>query len=536
MTLNEINDFLDELYLATETKDKTDILTSFIKNCSLIEQKWVILIILKDLKIGVGHETLFKLFHPKAIDVLNSTSSLLEVCNFIQDPNNLKFSENFYRVFLPIKPMLASRLNLHDIIDNFMGVRTIVETKYDGERIQCHYKDGDIKFFTRNANDYTDLYGSKLSSYLKDSINAKCAILDGEVVVWDKINKKFSSFGENKTIALKNSDYIDEDEETKELIYMIFDIIYLVPPSGQEYSLQDVILSDRKNILKKVVKNIDNKIIVVEGNECNNIEDIFSHFNKSLENKEEGIIIKKIDSTYKLDDRTRDWVKMKCDYIDSLIDTLDLVIIGGFYGEGKRVKGLINDGSDNITSFLMGVIKRLDIENPKNSVILPFVKVGTGYTNQQLETIRTRMKNLWKKYDTRLPPRIFGNWVPGIKERPDLFIEDPTNSIILELKAAEITSSESFPTKLTLRFPRVLNVRFDKSVGDAMKFEEILEFYQNYQHNFLMKKKRKIENNMDELNVEGGGKELKLVRKNKKYSRVLDFYLKLLDNKNLKSF
>jgi DNA ligase-4 len=92
----------------------------------------------------------------------------------------------------------------------------------------------------------------------------------------------------------------------------------------------------------------------------------------------------------------------------------------------------------------------------------------------------------------------------------------------LELKAAEITSSESFPTKLTLRFPRVLNVRFDKSVGDAMKFEEILEFYQNYQHNFLMKKKRKIENNMDELNVEGGGKELKLVRKNKKYSRVLE--------------
>lgn len=535
MTINEVNDFLDELYLAPETSEKSKCLTKLIKNSSLLEQKWITQIMLKDMKIGVGHEVVLKLFHPKSLDVYNSTSSLLEVCNFIQNPQNPKFAENFYRVNLPIKPMLASRMTLHDIIDNFMSVSTIVETKYDGERIQCHVKDGQIKLFTRNAVDYTDLYGPKLASFLAQAISAKCTILDGEVVVWDKRSNKFSAFGENKAVALKNTNeaqinniiaYNDDDdyaEDEKELVYMIFDIIYLVTPSGQEHSLQEVILSDRKKILRKVVRDIPNKIVVVEGSVCSNIEEIFAHFNKSIENQEEGIIIKKLESTYKLDDRTRDWVKMKCDYIDSLVDTLDLAIVGGYYGEGKRVRGIINDWSDNITTFLMGVVKKYDKDNPKNSVVLPFVKVGTGYSIAQLETIRTRMKSLWKKYDARLPPKLFGNWIPAAKERPDVFVEDVSETIILELKAAEITASDTFPTKLTLRFPRVLNVRFDKGIADAMKFEEVLEFYQNFQHNFLMKKKRKIEEDAPELNNDAGvGKEAKIGGRKVKYSRVMD--------------
>ncbi len=565
MTINDVNDFLDQLSQASETDEKSKCLTKLIKNSSLLEQKWIVQIMLKDLKIGVGHESLLKLFHPKSLDVYNSTSSLLEVCSFIQNPSNPKFAENFYRVNLPIKPMLASRMTLHDIIDNFMSSATIVETKYDGERIQCHIKDGQTRLFTRNAVDYTDLYGPKLAVYLAQAVTAKCAILDGEVVVWDKRNNKFSAFGGNKAVALKNrktkqeqvinskskdvivgdaegdqgnqvnkdkadDDYKDDndydEDDGKELVYMIFDIIYLVTPSGQEHSLQDVILSDRKKILRKVVRDIPNKIVVVEGTVCNSIEEIFAHFNKSIEKKEEGIIIKKLESTYKLDDRTRDWVKMKCDYIDSLVDTLDLAIIGGYYGEGKRVRSGINhDSTDNITTFLMGVVKKYDKENPRNSVVLPFVKVGTGYSMQQLDTIRTRMKSLWKKYDMRLPPKLYGNWSPAVKERPDVFVDDVSNTIILELKAAEITASDTFPTKLTLRFPRVLNVRFDKGIGDAMRFEDVLEFYQNFQHNFLMKNKRKIEENAPELKLNGDGgtgKEAKVGARKVKYSRVMD--------------
>jgi|LauGreDrversion4_2_1035121.scaffolds.fasta_scaffold240809_2 DNA ligase-4 len=165
-----------------------------------------------------------------------------------------------------------------------------------------------------------------------------------------------------------------------------------------------------------------------------------SEFNEALSKNEEGIIIKKKDSIYKPDERCNDWVKMKCDYIDTLNDSLDLLILGGYYGEGKRriQSGTCNNFNDHISSFLIGVVKSIDLINPKNSVILPISKVGTGYSIEELEMLRQKLKNSWKKYDPRMPAKLFGNWNPAISERPDVYIEDPSTSLIFEVKAAEL--------------------------------------------------------------------------------------------------
>ena len=165
-----------------------------------------------------------------------------------------------------------------------------------------------------------------------------------------------------------------------------------------------------------------------------------SEFNEALSINEEGIIIKKKDSIYKPDERCNDWVKMKCDYIDTINDSLDLIILGGYYGEGKRriQTGYSYNFNDHISSFLIGVIKTIDLVNPKNSIILPISKVGTGYSLEELEMIRQKLNNNWKKYDPRMPTKLFGNWIPAIGERPDVYIEDPSCSIILEVKAAEL--------------------------------------------------------------------------------------------------
>ena len=55
--------------------------------------------------------------------------------------------------------MLASKKTLEEMHNNYHGLEMIVETKFDGERIQCHYSKDSIKYFTRNSNDYTYLYG-----------------------------------------------------------------------------------------------------------------------------------------------------------------------------------------------------------------------------------------------------------------------------------------------------------------------------------------------------------------------------------------
>ena len=494
--INTLNEYLTSLSRTRDKDERTKIMSKIIKECTSEEQKWIISIILKDLKIGLSYESFFKNFDLRAVDIYNSTSSLISVCEYLSDPKNDKYSQTFYQVFSPIKPMLVARMTLDNIIKTFQGVNALVETKYDGERIQCHLHENEVQFFTRKGVDYTAIYGPKFSHLIKTSINAKSAILDGEIVVYDKVNQKFAPFGDNKTIA---KEVIETD---KCLVYQIFDIIYLTSPNGQIYSLNNVILSDRKKILSKIVTPVPNKIEIVLGIEVNTIDEIMNQFNLALQRAEEGIVIKRADSIYKPDKRCPDWVKMKCDYIDTIVDTLDLIIIGGYYGEGKRtinntfsqtipnsinnIPNSINNISNNImsdfysdsvTTFLMGIIKKLDNINPSKSIILPIVKVGSGYNMITLNIIRNKLRAYWKKYDSKNPPSLYGNWKPAQSEKPDVYIDDPSVSIILEVKAAEIVPSETFPAKVTLRFPRVVKTRFDKSWNDALQYDELIKLY-----------------------------------------------------------
>ena len=493
ITINTLNEYLTSLCRTRDKDVRTKIMSNIIKECTSEEQRWIISIILKDLKIGLSYESFFKNFDIRAVDIYNSTSSLISVCEYLSDPKNDKYSQTFYQVFSPIKPMLVARMTLDNIMKTFQGVNSIVETKYDGERIQCHLHENEVQFFTRKGVDYTAIYGPKFTHLIKTSINAKSAILDGEIVVYDKVNQKFAPFGDNKTIA---KEIIETD---KCLVYEIFDIIYLTSPNGQIYSLNNVILSDRKKILSKIVTPVPNKIEIVLGIEVNSIDEIMAQFNLALQRAEEGIVIKRADSIYKPDKRCPDWVKMKCDYIDTIVDTLDLIIIGGYYGEGKRtvnntfsqsipnsinnmsniLNNLSNNDfySDSVTTFLMGIVKELDEKDPSKSVILPIVKVGSGYNMTTLNIIRNKLRSYWKKYDSKNPPTLFGNWKPAQSEKPDVYLDDPSVSIILEVKAAEIVPSETFPAKVTLRFPRVVKTRFDKTWNDALQYDELIKLY-----------------------------------------------------------
>ena len=118
-------------------------------------------------------------------------------------------------MFFPVKPMLAGKVA--DMAQLAEIVRTkesgvMVETKYDGERVQCHLQDLAVKFFSRNGKDYTRIYGTALSDFIRDNVMAQAALLDGEVIVWDKVRKKAAPFGHNKSVALQDETSIENDQ------------------------------------------------------------------------------------------------------------------------------------------------------------------------------------------------------------------------------------------------------------------------------------------------------------------------------------
>lgn len=115
ITINGVNTFLDQLAVVKDKNERNELMKKMIKDCSADEQKWIVGEILKDLKMGLSHETFFKNYEPKTLAIFNSTSSLVFVCDFLANPKNPKYAETSYLLFAPIRPMLVARMTLDNI-------------------------------------------------------------------------------------------------------------------------------------------------------------------------------------------------------------------------------------------------------------------------------------------------------------------------------------------------------------------------------------------------------------------------------------
>jgi len=129
-------------------------------------------------------------------------------------------------------------------------------------------------------------------------------------------------------------------------IDIAFDILY----SG-DTSVIHQSLAERHEILRKVVKPLKGRLeILVPTGGLNthrppdepcwsifapSIEDVEKFFKETVENRDEGIVLKDLDSKWEPGDRSGKWLKLKPDYIHAGAD-LDVIIIGGYYGSGRR--------------------------------------------------------------------------------------------------------------------------------------------------------------------------------------------------------
>jgi DNA ligase-4 len=83
LSIQQVNEYLDEVAKCNSDRDKAGVrrnLLLLLKNTSAKEQKWLIRMILKQLKIGLSQQTVFSVFHEDAEDVFNVKTSLEKVC------------------------------------------------------------------------------------------------------------------------------------------------------------------------------------------------------------------------------------------------------------------------------------------------------------------------------------------------------------------------------------------------------------------------------------------------------------------------
>ena len=135
LTLADVNQQLDEIASAPDRPGKEAVFIQLLGSLSASEHFWLVRIILKDLKVGLKHDSLLALLHPRAVDVYNSCSSLRHVCDLLTEPSRLVAEVANVGYFRPFKPMLASSPSRWELIPHMMdGRRYLLEDKFDGER------------------------------------------------------------------------------------------------------------------------------------------------------------------------------------------------------------------------------------------------------------------------------------------------------------------------------------------------------------------------------------------------------------------
>lgn len=294
LTVEQVNVLLDRLAAALDKDAKKRVLGEIMKNMNAQEQVWTVRMILKDLKIG-ANETILKSFHAQALDIYSYTNNLRDVFCKLKDPTQL--GAHLFSFGQPIKPMLADRKQYSELKNLLLNEDLIVETKYDGERIQCHWSTDSVKYFSRNAVDVTYLYAKSLNEVLAGNIEGVTAcILDGELIVWDLESSRPAAFGLNKAVAL-------EKVANKCLCYIVFDILYIERDSEKQ-DLMKKPLYERKDYLRLILHDVPHRLEKSLALKLRGFKAVLDEFNKATERNEEGLIVKLCESPYIPNDRS----------------------------------------------------------------------------------------------------------------------------------------------------------------------------------------------------------------------------------------
>lgn len=493
MSIEEVNEKLDQLSAASKEDQQVPILAEFYRRMNPDELTWLIRIILRQMKVGATERTFFDVWHPDAENLYGISSSLRRVCWELHDPNiRLEEDDRGISLMQCFQPQLA-QFQMHSFEKMISRMQPTdedpvfwIEEKLDGERMQLHIVPDEsmpggrrFGFWSRKAKEYTYLYGNgiydesgALTRHLKDAFvdGVQSLILDGEMITWDPTQDAPVPFGTLKTAAL--AEQRNPFTNGPRPLFRVFDILFLNGRDLTRYTLRD-----RRKALEKTIRPVHRRFEVHTYEEATTPADIETCLRKAVAEASEGLVLKNPRSPYRLNERHDDWMKVKPEYMTEFGESLDVVVVGGYYGSGHR--------GGNLSSFLCGL--RVDDERSTQGSLFEkcwsFCKVGGGFTAADYQEIRHHTDGKWKEWDSSKPPTEYIELAGGDSqlEKPDMWIK-PSDSVVLCVKAASVSVSGMFRMGLTLRFPRFKKLRKDKTWKTALSIQEFLDLKSNAEH------------------------------------------------------
>ena len=375
LMVSDVNYLLNKIAVSNAAHDRATVkqtLQQMLLSTTAVEQKWIIRIIMKELKLGINENSILSLFHLDAVDLFSVCADLEKVCVDLINPS-FRLNEAAIQLFTPFRPMLGQRASIPQAVKLADGQAFYVETKFDGDRMQMHKHGNVYRYFSRSSKDYTSSFGpSSSEGYFTPQIHSafkteiSSCILDGEMVGYDVMDDSFIPKGDNIDVKAISTQLAGRYEGMQQC-FVVFDVLMV---NGR--NLANLSLRERALELAQVFIPVKGLLHLVDRLELSSRGELVTSLNDAIDRREEGILVKLPNSTYQPDKRKGSgWLKLKPDYMDSLSDHLDLLIIGGYYGSGKR--------GGIVSHFLLGIADTPSLGHYP-SKFYSFCKVSSLYT------------------------------------------------------------------------------------------------------------------------------------------------------------
>ena len=375
LTINFVFDSLQKLSKISgsrSTNRKISIILELLSQASATEAKYLTRTITEELRIGVG-DGIVRDAIAQAFDidkkVVERAQMLTNDFSVVARTALLEGASGLSRLNLtpgtPVKPMLAQLSPpVAEIIPEMSTA--ICETKYDGIRLQVHRNGNEIRIFTRRLENITHAL-PEIVELFDEYLPHDDYIVEGEVIATR--DGKPLPF-QNILHRVRRKYNVEEAMENVPLKLYLFDVLYYKEP------MIDEPLMTRRETLENIVDtSVDemNLSTMIVGTP-DNIDEIEELFNSSIAAHHEGIMIKDASEPYIPGIRGKKMLKYKAEP-----ETLDMIIVGGTYGIGKR--------GDFVGSYLVAL-------RDENDEFKTVAYAATGLDDATLEYLTGKMKEI----------------------------------------------------------------------------------------------------------------------------------------------
>lgn len=451
---------------------KAKYISSLLNDASPQEACYILKLLLGTLRLGIAENTVLDALAVAFTGSKQNRESLERAYNVSSDlgavaeavaRGGLAATDGFaVSVFSPVRPMLADRVRSEaESIERLGADGFAAEYKLDGERVQVHIDGDRVALFSRRLERITGYYPD-IVERLPGALDAPAGglILEGEAVAVNPDSGEFLPFQE--LMHRRRKYRVDKAVSEYPITVNLFDVLCCggkscldMPYSERRALLEGIAGGGRKGAGEhEFARCVAAEVVRDEGG----VEDALEN---SINAGCEGLMLKDLGAPYRAGARGGSWLKLKREYRNELGDSLDLVVIGAFFGKGRRtgrygvlLLATYDDDADRFASIC---------------------KVGTGFSDEDLDQLYQMLSGrVLRKRDRRA----YSEMEADVWFAPEVVIEVVASEITLSPihKAAEGAVRKE--AGLALRFPKFTGrIRPEKAAEDASTDAEVLALY-----------------------------------------------------------